>query len=311
MIWLVGAGLMSVDYAKVLDAQQRDYIVIGRGQLSADKFTAKTGKEVVVGGLTQYVASSPEIATHAIVSVGVEQLFETTKLLIQCGVKSILVEKPGAITLPNIKSLVELASRFNADVYIAYNRRFFASVLELKKRILAEGGVRSFNFEFTEWAHVIGKLDKPKSVLDKWFLANSSHVADLAFFLGGKPKELSSFTKGNLTWHSSSSVFAGAGLSELGAVFSYCANWESAGRWSVEVLTSENRYVLRPMEVLQVQQRGTISLNDVDINDNLDVEYKPGLYKQTKTFIRGDRSDLCRLEEQLELFPLYERMAGY
>ena len=46
MIWLVGSGPMSVDYAKILDAQNRDYIVIGRGKASAEEFTNKTGKEM-------------------------------------------------------------------------------------------------------------------------------------------------------------------------------------------------------------------------------------------------------------------------
>ncbi|MDN3614822.1 Gfo/Idh/MocA family oxidoreductase [Vibrio gallaecicus] len=311
MIWLVGAGLMSVDYAKVLDAQQCDYLVIGRGQSSADEFTAKTGKEAIVGGLTQYVASSPEIATHAIVSVGVAQLFETTKQLIECGVKQVLVEKPGGTALSEIETLSNLAAEHDAHVHIAYNRRFFSSVLAAKKRIAEEGGVTSFNFELTEWAHVIEKIDKPEDVLSKWFLANSTHVADLAYYLGGRPSELVSFVEGRLNWHEAGSVFAGAGKSESGALFNYAANWESAGRWSVEMLTKENRYVFRPMEALQVQKRGTIPLIAVEIDDSLDKEFKPGLFKQVETFLQGINAELCSLEEQLSLFSVYEKMAGY
>ncbi|MGR5287483.1 Gfo/Idh/MocA family oxidoreductase [Vibrio maritimus] len=311
MIWLVGAGLMSVDYAKVLDGQNVDYVVIGRGQASADEFKAKTGKEVAVGGLAKYVDGTSEIATHAIVSVGVAQLYETTKQLIQCGVKNILVEKPGGTTLDEVQSLSELAAQHKTHVYIAYNRRFFSSVIDAKKRIAEEGGVTSFNFELTEWAHVIEKIDKPESVLSKWFLANSTHVADLAYYLGGKPSELVSFVEGSLKWHDTGAVFAGAGKSESGALFSYAANWESAGRWAVEVLTRENRYIFRPMEILQAQKRGTIPLVAIEVDDSVDKEYKPGLFKQVEAFIRGDVSSLCSLKEQLELFPVYEKMAGY
>lgn len=311
MIWLVGSGLMSVDYAKVIEAQKFDYLVVGRGQSSAEEFTSKTGKEVVQGGLEQFIKSGVVIPESAIVSVGVAQLYETTLQLIKCGVQNILVEKPGGMTQLEIDTLHQCSLAKRCNVYIAYNRRFFSSVIAAREKISAEGGVSSFNFELTEWAHVIENIDKPKEVLNKWFLANSTHVADLAFFLGGKPKELASFIQGELKWHPAASVFSGAGISESGALFNYAANWESAGRWSVEMLTKENRYILRPMEALQVQKRGTIACIDVEVDNSLDKEYKPGLYKQVETFLSGNNDLLCTIEEQVLLFHYYERMAGY
>ena len=44
--------------------------------------------------------------------------------------------------------------------------------------------------------------------------------------------------------------FCGAGLSKNNIPFSYQANWDAPGRWSLEVLTKYRRYVLRPMEEL-------------------------------------------------------------
>lgn len=311
MIWLIGSGLMSIDYAKVLDAQGCDYQVIGRGSESAKSFTEKTGKAVICGGLAQHIANTEAVAEAAIVSVGVAQLYKTTKQLIEAGVKKILVEKPGATTLAEIEELRQLSEQYGSAVYIAYNRRFFSSVLEAQRLIEQEGGVTSFNFELTEWAHVIEKIDKPKEVLNKWFLANSTHVADLAFYLGGKPRDICCFVQGSLYWHQAGSVFSGAGMTEQGALFNYAANWESAGRWSVEVLTKENRYVFRPMEALQVQKRGTIPLVPVEVDDALDKEFKPGLFKQVEAFLDDDARLLCSLEEQCSLFPIYEKMAGY
>ncbi len=311
MIWLIGSGLMSVDYAKVLEAQQCDYIVVGRGNKSAEEFTLKTGKEVIQGGLEHFIESGVVIPQSAIVSVGVAQLYETTLQLIECGIKNILVEKPGGMTQLEIDTLYKCSLDKGSRVYIAYNRRFFSSVLAARELISAEGGVSSFNFELTEWAHIIENIDKPQNVLNKWFLANSTHVADLAFFLGGKPKELASFVQGKLKWHPAASVFSGAGISESGALFNYAANWESAGRWSVEVLTKENRYIFRPMEALQVQKRGTIPQIDVEVDNSLDKNFKPGLYKQVEAFLSGDDELLCDIEEQVMLFHYYERMAGY
>ena len=51
-------------------------------------------------------------------------------------------------------------------------------------------------------------------------------------------------------------------------LFSYNANWESAGRWWVEFLTNKNRYLMKPMEQLFVQKRGSISLDKIS----------PGIY---------------------------------
>ncbi|MDN3614791.1 hypothetical protein [Vibrio gallaecicus] len=65
------------------------------------------------------------------------------------------------------------------------------------------------------------------------------------------------------------------------------------------------------MEALQVQKRGTIPCINVEVDNSLDQEFKPGLYKQVEAFLSGDDALLCSIEEQLILFPSYEKMAGY
>ena len=311
MIWLIGAGGMSVDYVKVLKAQNKKFIVIGRGKASATKFEKETAQTVITGGLESFLKTNPENPEAVIISVGVEQLYNTAMQLLEYGVKHILVEKPGGIQAKDIEHLKECCNNLQTNIYIAYNRRFFSSVIKAQEMIKLDGGVTSFNFELTEWGHVIEKLDKNIDVLATWFLGNTTHVADLAFFLGGKPREISTYTAGGVTWHPSSSTFAGAGISESGALFNYGADWESAGRWSVEMLTKENRYIFRPMEALSVQKRGTIAQVEVKINDELDKEYKPGLYLQVQAFLANDTASLCSIKEQHSLFSTYEQMAGY
>ena len=247
-VWLIGAGLMAQDYIKVLKALENNFIVIGRGEETSKQCEEVTGCEVRTGGLKQFLDTKPQCCSHAIVSVGVEKLYETTKELLEFGVKNILVEKPAGLYKEEFETLVQIAQAQKATVVVAYNRRFYASVLKAQEIIKKDGGVTSFNFEFTEWGHVIAPLKKADGVKEKWFLGNSTHVVDLAFYLGGKPKELCSFTQGSLDWHSSASVFSGAGISTKNALFSYQADWGSAGRWSVEILTKENRLILRPME---------------------------------------------------------------
>lgn len=311
-VWLIGASLMAQDYIKVLNALNVKTTVIGRGELNAKICAEAMECDVLSGGLDNFLESNPNPCSHAIVSVGVEALYETTSRLLSYGVRNILVEKPGALHNVEFEKLLKLSKEKNANVLIAYNRRFFASTVQARKIIKEDGGVTSFNFEFTEWAHVIAPLEKEKGVKEKWFLGNSTHVVDLAFFLGGKPKEICSFTNGSLTWHPTASIFSGAGVSDRNALFSYQANWESAGRWSVEILTKEHRLIFRPMEKLQIQKRGSIvQVFDETIDYSLDEQYKPGLYLQTQKFLNDDFKNMCSLNEQAELLPLYNKMATY
>lgn len=311
-VWLIGAGPMAQDYIKVLEALKTEFTVIGRGQETAQKCEEAMGCKVIVGGLEQFLAMQPELCSHAIVSVGVEKLYETTKALLVYGVKHILVEKPAGLHQKEFDDLDQTAYEKEAHVFVAYNRRFYASVLKAQEIIKEDGGVTSFNFEFTEWGHVIAPLSKGEGVKEKWFLSNSTHVVDLAFFLGGQPMELCNFTNGNLDWHQSASVFAGAGISDKNALFSYHANWESAGRWSVEILTKEHRLILRPMEKLQVQNRGSIAQEfDENIDYCLDDNFKPGLYLQTKNFLHCDFHNMCTITEQKRMLNFYNKIAGY
>lgn len=311
-IWLIGAGGMAQDYIKVLKGLGEEFVVIGRGEEAAKKCEETTGCIVQTGGLDTYLNNSPKICSHAIIAVGVESLYETASQLLNYGVKNILVEKPGALETWQFNQLNALAEDKDANLVIAYNRRFYASVLKAQEIIKNDGGVTSFNFEFTEWSHVIEPLVKAEGVKEKWLLGNSTHVIDLAFYLGGKPKEICTFTSGSLSWHPSSSNFTGAGLSDTGALFSYQANWESAGRWSVEILTKEHRLIFRPMEKLQIQNKGSVAqVFDESIDYKLDENYKPGLFIQTQKFLNNDLENMCSLEEQLNMIVIYNKIANY
>lgn len=310
-VLLVGSGGMAADYVKVLRALELRFTIVGRGEQSAKKCSEATGCEVITGGLAAYLAKSPAIPSHAIVAVGVEKLHETTLQLLAYGVKNILVEKPAGLDKQEIMSVQQEAREQGASIYVAYNRRFYSSVLKAQEIIAQDGGVTSFNFEFTEWAHQIEKLTKAPGVKEHWFLGNSTHVVDLAFYLGGRPEQMSTYTSGGLAWHSAGSVYSGAGVSDGGALFSYQANWESAGRWSVEMLTKSHRLILRPVEKLQIQKRGSVAVEFVECDDKLDQEFKPGLFLQTKNFIKNVAEGMCTIEDQVAMIGHYCRIASY
>jgi predicted dehydrogenase len=302
---------MAVDYHKVLRDLGATTTVIGRGEASARRFETQTGQPVVAGGLEAHLAAMPSLPDAAIVATGVEALAPTARRLVAAGVRRLLLEKPGALTRSELDALASQAGAAGAEIVIAYNRRMYASTLAAQRMIEEDGGVRSVHFEFTEWSHVIEGLPKAPGVKEAWLLGNSTHVIDLAFHLSGAPVDLSTFTAGSLPWHPAAAAFSGAGRTEQGALFSYCANWDAPGRWSVEVLTRERRLIFRPMESLQVMRRGSVAIEPVPLDDAGDKAFKPGLHEQVCRFLRGRRDGLCSLAEQVRCWPLYERIAGY
>jgi predicted dehydrogenase len=311
-IWLIGTGAMGIEYAKVLNALSCEYTTIGRSEDNCNHFFSITGKKPVSGGLASFLDIKPVAPKAAIVATGIESLAEVTTLLLGHGVSYILLEKPGVGYAREMAIICELAAKHQAKILLAYNRRFYASVQKSKQLIAEDGGITSFQFEFTEWSHVIRGLNKTSVEHQNWFLGNSTHVIDTAFYLGGLPKEICSYVKGGVSWHTASSVFAGAGISEDGALFSYHANWEAPGRWVIEAETKHRRFIFKPLETLQVQEIGSIAINPVEIDNFLDLQFKPGLYKQTQAFLEYDLSKFGDVFFQKDMIEkVYLKMANY
>lgn len=308
---LVGAGNMGKEYGKVLNTFDIPYSVVCRSEESAIKFNNDIGVMPVSGGLKNYLNRNNDIPDAAIVAVNVEFLSSAVIELINWGVKEILVEKPAGLNRGEISEVYGASERAVANVYVAYNRRFYASTQKALEIIKEDGGVSSFNFEFTEWAFQIEKTSHAPEVKEEWLLANSTHVIDLAFFLGGYPKEMCSFNSGSLDWHSRASKYVGAGVTNKGIPFSYQANWDAPGRWAVEILTDEHRLYFKPMEKLAIQNKGSVVVEDVEIDDQLDIDFKPGLYKQVEAFLYDKNDDkLLTIGEQLSHMSFYEKIDG-
>jgi len=310
-VLLVGTGYMGKEYTKVLKAQNIEPLVICRTDSSAQKFENEFRLKPISGGVDKALKTVKDTPSKAIVAVNVDQLSAVTISLLQFGIKEILVEKPAGLNRNEIQNVEKMAREYNARVYVAYNRRFYSSTEKAIEIIEQDGGVSSFNFEFTEWSSTIEKTGHSPKIKEEWLLANSSHVIDLAFYLGGQPTAFSSYRLGSLNWHSRASVYVGAGITDKGALFSYQANWDAPGRWSVEILTNKHRLYFRPMEKLAIQDKGTVKIEEIEIDDKLDIDFKPGLYKQVESFL-SDSPDkhLLLIKDQLKHMDIYEQIDG-
>lgn len=284
---LVGSGPMAQAYARVLQGMDKPFMVMGRGTASAAAFEAAIGVSVGTGDLADQLAKLTLVPSTAIVAVSATQLAEVSKQLAAAGVRRLLIEKPAGLTPEEVADLDAGLAKVGAEAFVAYNRRYHASTLAALARIAEDGGVVSFKFDFTEASRRIEALNKDPRELDGWFYGNSTHVVDMAFFLGGDPASLVASSRGSMPWHSAGAIFVGNGESDRGASFSYHANWRAPGRWGVEVMTEKRRMVLQPLEELHEQTHDSFALNKVAVEDDLDKRYKPGVYKQVEAFLDG------------------------
>ncbi|MGQ7818398.1 Gfo/Idh/MocA family oxidoreductase [Metapseudomonas furukawaii] len=311
-VLVVGTGPMAREHIKVLQSMAIPFTVVGRSQRGVEVFEHETGIPAVPGGIDAYLESSgAHEFSHCIVATSVTELYRNVLSLLRAGARKILVEKPCVLDARELNTLLTESSTRTAEVYIAYNRRFFSSVLKAKEIIEEDGGLDMVKFDFTEWAHVIEKLEKQPLEKERWLLANSTHVIDLAFHFAGVPKSLSAYRSGALDWHPSAKIFSGAGVSQAGVLFSYGSDWGSAGRWWLELFTPLRKLRLCPMEKLFETRKGTVVEQEVLCDAELDADFKPGLYLQTEKFLSGDKNGLCELQELNEKFKYFCEIAGY
>ncbi len=258
-ILLIGAGNIAQEYVKALRLLGVGPIdVLSRRKDMAEAFRQAWGLERAFGGGQNTL---PDIAGDydaAIVASPIETLLPYLRDLLRLGVNKVLVEKPIALSAPELDAF--LADHADAPVMVALNRLFFPSVQELRQRLI-EGVVRSAEFSFTEWAHRIKREQYQPKVLERWGAANCIHVTSTIFDLIGMPVVLNGERRGagNIDWHPTASIFAGSGVSSTGALFSYGSDWGSAGRWSIAVRTELGSYHLEPMEALSFCRKGTLS----------------------------------------------------
>ena len=185
-VLLIGSGYMAREYLKVLSSLGNEVIIVGR---SDEKIQALKSDypnfEYFSGGLYKFLEQHSDIPEFAINAASINQLRSTSILLMDAGVKYIMLEKPGELTLSGLNEIKLKSMECSADVLIAYNRRYYSSISALKEQVKIDGGITIVHFEFTEWIHTIDPNIYDSEALKKWIISNSSHVIDTVFSLIG------------------------------------------------------------------------------------------------------------------------------
>ena len=313
-ILILGSGYMAKEYIKVISELQYEIVIISKSKRNFNYF--KSNYDNVSLYSTSEISTYNKIRfsdfSFAINCVSIEKLFETTKEIIQLGVKKVLIEKPGTLSVSDLDKLIEIKNFKKANVYIALNRRFYASTIFLKN-ILKSSTVSSATFDFTEWIKSIELNNYSNKSLNNWLYCNSIHVIDLFFYILGNYKEMTSKVLGvnKLNWHSTSSIFFGTGILENDIPFSYKSDWNGPGRWAIEIVTKKEKYILSPLEKVQELGLDDFIIRQPNIDYEDDLKYKPGLKKMIFAFIKNDFAEFNSLEDQKLLFKTLDRIGNY
>ena len=142
------------------------------------------------------------------------------------------------------------------NAHCVYNRLVYPNLWKLKELVQSEGVITSCRYTFTELVHTINFNNNRNDVYERWGISNSLHIISMAHDLIGLPKKIDPYQFGKLKWHPSGDRFVGAGVTQENIPFSYHADWSSAGRWGIEIMTPQNAYRLIPLEQLYRCKKG-------------------------------------------------------
>ena len=295
-VLLFGSSYMAEEYLKVLASLNVQTVVLSRSGDHAKQLATRYGCKGY--GLEALETTNVEADDKAIIASAIDSLKDVAVACSKKGIKHILVEKPGALNLEELRQMPQ--------AHIAYNRRFFNSVIKLKELIAEDGGAIGCRFDFTEREKDILQSIKSQAVIERWGWCNSTHVIDAAFYLIGMPTEISCERSGSMARHPAGSVFAGSGMSSC--PFSYIATWTGGGRWGIEVSTSRGRYKLCPLEELSFSPKNQFTWEQIELDDD---QFKPGLLNLTKAFLADDCSQISSNSDQIKLCKVTDKIFGY
>lgn len=304
---LIGTGGMAREYARVFHTMGMPFRVLGHTESGTSAFVDWMAAEGIRG---EIIRDTPDVFSSGepvVIAVAVTELYEVAKRAMCLGARDILVEKPGALYDIHLQGLRYYADVFRADVRVAYNRRFFHSVMAARDLVRAHGLFHLF-FCFGEDAAWVRRSGHPQSVKDRWVVANSSHVIDAALYIASALGDLEFYVDHPVACPAG--IFTGAVQVRGGGVFQeieYATNWMTDHRWSITFWTDlENHYELSPIDQLwKVGLTGERRLLTEEPAGGL----KPGLLAEVKSFM-GDRVGLPTIEEHSEFHTLLCQIGG-
>lgn len=303
---------MAIEYIKVLNALNFRILVVSRSQKNFDIIEKQFKNTTCICSKELQIKEKINTFDFAINCVSIKSLFKVTCKLIQLGFKKILIEKPGVLRISELDSLITLSEKQGLILKIALNRRHYSSAIYIKNKI-NNLNISSVHLDFTEWIKGIDYSNYDTLSLKKWLYSNSIHVIDMFFYLFGFPEKFEFYQsgKGNLSWHPSASIFFGKGNFKSNIKFTCKADWNGPGRWGIEIVSKEFKYILSPLEKVKKMGLENFDIFNVELENKDDIEFKPGLKKMILDFHSNDFERFINLYDYKKTLRIIDTIGGY
>jgi|TARA_B110000438_G_scaffold303106_1_gene363176 hypothetical protein len=310
-VLIIGAGVMAEEYAKALsELKIKNVTILGNSIKKTQNLAKKYGYSCLFNGYKKNL-SKIDKKDLVIISLPIPLIVDAAELCLKSGQENLLLEKPGSLFIKPLQNLNKKIKTQN--VRIGYNRLFYSSLEKLKTCVIKDGGINSCSFTITEWIEKINFKKYSKHVLEKWGVANSIHVLSMVFNLIGFPKEISCYQNGKLSWHNSGSIFVGSGISNQKIPFSYFADWNSSGRWGIEVVTKKNCYKLQPLEELFIYSKNFADWKKIPLK-KYNKKIKEGLIEEIVSMFEPQKKSslkLLKVNDAIKIIKTTEKIFGY
>jgi hypothetical protein len=274
----IGCGRMAIEHARTIQMLGHEIsYVYGRPHSKNLEYFSKKFPEVTKCMSIQSILSVDDCQAYVVaLPPAVSQELFTT--FVQSG-KYFLIEKPAFLNADKARSHLK-----SPKIAFGFNRRFYESILELRKAIKDSNTLFSFRLSERRFESF---ADRESLILN-----NSVHLLDLIHYLIPNASLKNFNLNGNIGVVKSDiysgEVFAG----DLEVLFGIPVNSE------ISAFQLQKHYLARPIEQLSISDKLLVtepdSLNRVRIYApdyqsispiGVDLDYKPGFYLQDSKFL--------------------------
>jgi len=302
-IYFFGAGNIVENHIRSFSSYKNIclFSILSRTPEKANFLKKKYNIKYVFNNYSEIFKENNNISV-AVIGVSVSSTYEVCKSVFKL-FDYCLVEKPAGYNYSEAKKIYLLSKQYKTKAYVALNRRFFFSSINLELLLRKNNDKRIVNILDYENSLLNKKL-YPKKIINNWMFANSIHLIDYANFL----------CRGKLILIKKNLISKKEKLIHLiyssGDICIYQSIWERPGPWTVSVSTKKEYFKLEPLEDLSIRNKNSYKYKFIK-RDKFDQIYKPGFYRQAGDFLNaiyGKTNRLVTLEKSLELMKLISQL---
>lgn len=221
------------------------------------------------------------------VLVSANQIYNVAINLLPTGIP-LFLEKPPGLVPEQTKSLAGVADKYRTKNMVGFNRRYYSIFHKGLEIINQNGGLLGLAVEGHErfWKNTVWNLQD--EIRENWIYANSTHTIDLLRFFGGEIRNIETFTT-KLKEKNGDQYVAAMDFAS-GAIGTYTSHWFSPGGWTVTLFGDGVTVKFKPLET-GVWIDNNFKEHEI-VPDDVDVEFKPGFYRQMEGFINMVKTDI-------------------